>query len=213
MSKFDLVDTLYSDLRYMTHAKAKILREVMLEEDARTILEIGFAQGKSSAYIAAVLEDQGEGSLLTIDMQSATRQSPNIEDVLEKLGLSHRVTPLYCKRSYTWELQRLINAPETPQFDLCFFDGGHTWDSTGFGVVLVDMLLRPGGVMILNDLDWSIGRSPYFKNKPKAMAKYDDDEIASEPVRLVRDTILGKLGYENIRPQDEIMFGVSRKPF
>ncbi len=123
------------------------------------------------------------------------------------------MTVYYCKRSYTWELQRLISAKDRPQFDFCYFDGGHTWDLTGFGVLLVDMLLRPGGVILLDDMDWSIARSPHYKRNEHLTKRYDQDEVDSKPVRLVWDTILKHLGYEHIREYPEQKWGLARKPY
>ncbi|MEZ4597942.1 MAG: hypothetical protein R3C32_14675 [Chloroflexota bacterium] len=45
--------------------------------DLRDLLEIGFYQGKSSAYIGAILEDRGgPGHLLTIDRGDRARNPP-----------------------------------------------------------------------------------------------------------------------------------------
>ncbi len=211
MSKFDLVEKLFEDVPYMRAAQAKVLRELIVAENARDILEIGFYQGKSSAYIAATLEDQGEGNLTTFDMVSARNHSPNIETVLEKTGLSDRVTIFYSKRSYTWELQRLINSDERPSFDFCYFDGGHTWDTSGFGLTLVDMLMRPGGLILLDDMDWSIANSPFFKKNPRMASRFDDDEQTAHPVRLIWDTILPHLGYEHVREYPDQDWGLARK--
>jgi len=212
MSKFELVDELFGDVPYMRLEQAKILKDIIISEGSKDILEIGFYQGKSTTYIAGILEDLGEGSVTTFDLERARKHDPGIETLLEKTGLSHRVTPFFCKRSYTWELQRLINAPERPQFDLCYFDGGHTWDLTGFGVLLVDMLLRPGGLLLLDDMDWSIARSPHYRSNPNLIGRYDADEAAASPVRLVWDTILPHFGYEHVREYKDQRWGLARKP-
>ncbi len=212
MSKLELVEDLFGDVRYMSRAQAETIRDIITTEGARDILEIGFYQGKSTAFIAGILEDIGEGSLSTFDLESARKHEPNVEVLLEKTGLQNRVTVYYCKRSYTWELQRLISAPNRPQFDFCYFDGGHTWDLTGFGVLLVDMLLRPGGTILLDDMNWSMARSPHYDRNPKLRKRYDDDEVEAQPVRLVWEKILKHLGYEHIREYKDERWGLARKP-
>lgn len=213
MSTFETVTARFGDVPYMQEAAAATLRDVLLEAGATDLLEIGFYQGKSSAYMAAILEDRGgAGSLLTVDRTGARDHDPNIDTILDDLELSHRVTPLVAKRSYTWELQRLIADPDGPRFDFCYFDGGHTWDLTGFGVVLVDMLLRPGGLLLLDDMDWAIANSPYYTARPSITQKYDDDEVEAFPVRLVWDTVLPHLGYEQFREYPEHHWGLCRKP-
>ena len=214
MSKFELVDELFGDTPYMRRFEAEILRDIFAEERPSKVIEVGFFQGKSSTFIGAILDDMGgDGHLVTLDMATALRHRPNIETLLEKTGLAHRVTPIFCKRSYTWQLQRLISAPDRPRFDFCYFDGGHTWDSTGLGVLLIDMLLRPGGLILLDDMDWTMRRSRHYQSRPDTLAKFDEDEVDAAPVRLVWQTILRHLGYEHVREYPEAHWGLARKPF
>lgn len=212
MSKLKLVSQLFPDVPHMTAEQANLMRDIIAAEGAHDVLELGFYKGKSSAYIAAILEDLDKGGLSTFDLESARKHEPNIEVLLEKTGLRHRVTTYFCKRSYTWELQRLINTPDRPQFDFCYLDGGHTWDVTGFAVLLVDMLLRPGGTMLLDNMDWSMARSPYYRKNPRNARRFDSDEFESRPVRLVWDTVLEHLGYEHVREYPEQGWGLARKP-
>lgn len=211
MTKFDLVTEKFSSVPYMNHAQAQALRSLILEEDAKQILEIGFYHGKSSCYIAAILEDRGSGTLTTIDRESAKERDPNIHSMLVECGLERRVQPIFCYRSYTWEMQRMISESPSPQFDLCYFDGGHMWDGTGFGLVLVDMLMKPGGLLVLDDMDWSINRSPFFQQNPNLAEQYSPDERAAQTVRLAWDLILPRLGYAHVREIEELHWGVARK--
>lgn len=210
MSKFALVTQKFSTVPYMREAQAVALRELIVANQATRILEIGFYQGKSSAYIAAILEDQNAGHLTTFDIKSAISRKPNIYDLLDACGLAHRVTPIIAYRSYTWELQKLIHARVRP-FDLCYFDGGHTWDNTGFGVLLVDMLLKPSGILVLDDMSWSIASSKYFQEKPALQDRYSEDEAATETVRRVSELILPHLGYTIEQELEELRWGVARK--
>ncbi|APZ53154.1 class I SAM-dependent methyltransferase [Salipiger abyssi] len=211
MSTFDLVTRTFSDIPYMDESRAALLRSILREYEAREILEIGFYQGKSSVYIGAMLEDFGSGRLVTIDKATARDRSPNIFDLMKSTGLERRITPRFAERSYTWELQRMINSQPRPQFDLCYFDGGHQWDRTGFGVVLVDMLLKPGGLLVLDDMNWSMAGSAYHRKNPETMNAYSEDERSAKTVRLAWDTLLPHLGYSHIREYPAIGWGVARK--
>ncbi len=95
MDNFEKVRSLFGNLEYMHHPQAKLLRDLIIECDAQDILEIGFFHGKSSAYIASILEDLGRGHLVTIDRDTAREREPNIEQVLSSLDLAHRVTPIF----------------------------------------------------------------------------------------------------------------------
>ena len=213
MSNIENVKTLFGDLPYMRHRQAMLIRDLIIEHGARDILEIGFYHGKSSAYIAAILEDLGEGHLVTIDRQSVRNREPNIEQVLATLGLGHRVTPIYAQRSYTWEMAKMIQAKPPPQFDFCYFDGGHTWDGTGFGFILVDLLLRPGGWIVFDDIPWTIEAAMQNRTKtPRHWRKFGADEAATPAVKLVFDQLVPHLGYTNKRIINNGQWGIARKP-
>jgi len=211
LSLFDDITRTFGNLPYMQEAQASVLRNLILEEDARNILEIGFFHGKSSAYIAAILEDRGSGKLVTIDQMTARHHQPDINTVLTKAGLSGRVDAVFAERSYTWELQRMISRSPRPVFDLCYFDGGHQWDNTGFGVLLVDMLLRPGGIIVFDDMNWSMATSSYHKRNPRKSLGFSEDERQAQTVRRVWETIMPHLGYSLEREVTEIGWGVARK--
>jgi predicted O-methyltransferase YrrM len=197
----------------MRHPQATLMRDFIIQHDARHILEIGFYHGKSSAYFAAMLEDLGRGHLVTIDLKSARSREPNIDQVLSNLGLAHRVTPVFAERSYTWELAKIIEATPRPQFDLCYFDGGHTWDPTGFGFLLVDMLLRPGGWIVFDDLKWTVEAAMQNRaNPPRHWRACSPDERATPAVKLVFDLLVPHLGYSDMRIVNDGRWGMARKP-
>ena len=212
MSCFEKVRSTFDELPYMRHSQAMLMRDLIIEQDARDILEIGFYHGKSSAYIAAILEDLGRGHLVSIDRHTARKREPNIEQILSTLDLTHRVTPVYAQRSFTWEMAQMIRSTPRPQFDLCYFDGGHTWDATGFGFVLADMLLRPGGWMLFDDLPWTIDAAMKDKEKaPWTWRASSPEERTTPAVRLVFDLLVPHFGYTNQRIVNDGQWGIARK--
>jgi len=213
MDHFDRIDEQFHNLQYMKRPQAEFMRDFIREHDCKNILEVGFFKGKSSAYFAAILEDLGRGHLVTIDKRNAMGLSPNINQVLEQAGLLHRATPIFAERSHTWELGKMIRSGKRPQFDLCYFDGGHTWDVTGFGFFLVDVLLRPGGWIIFDDLDWTISKS--LSRSPQrgdAYKGFSNDEKESPGVRMVFEHLVTHLGYTDIREVSRFSWGIARKP-
>jgi predicted O-methyltransferase YrrM len=214
MSKFDEVTATLGEVPIMTQDRAAVLRDLMRECGARRVLELGTYFGKSAAYMAAILQDEGvsDGHVTTIDRRNMQGRSPNADDHVARVGLSDRVTCVYAKRSHTWEMARMLQAGEGGTFDFCYLDGGHTWDVTGFAFVLVDMLMRPGGIVVVDDLNWTIART--IERNPdaaKLYSSYSEDEKAARPVRLVWNTIVPHLGCrrEILR---EWPWGIARKP-
>ena len=146
------VDRMFPDLLYMTLEQATFLDRLLKQHHLTRCLELGFFHGKSSAFIAAILRDIGEGHLVTIDRKNALQREPDIFQVLAALDLGSWVTVSYEQRSYTWKLMRMLEQAERPVFDFCYIDAAHTWDDTGFAFFLVDELLRPGGWLLFDDL-------------------------------------------------------------
>jgi predicted O-methyltransferase YrrM len=127
-----LVDESFGGLPYMTTRQALSLGALIEREGLRNLLELGTFHGKSAACMAAVLEALGRGSLVTIDRVDVETKNPNVHEILESLELSYRVQVYLEPRSLTWRLMRLFEAHQSPCFDFCYFDGGHSWDVTGF---------------------------------------------------------------------------------
>lgn len=212
-STFDRVGRQVRGLQYMSHGRAEFMRDFIRRHDISSILEIGFFKGKSTAYFAAILEDLGRGHVTTIDKASALEHRPNIHAVLEATGLAGRVTPVFADRSHTWELGKMVRKHPRPRFDFCYFDGGHTWDVTGFGFVLVDMLLEPGGWIIFDDLDWTIEASlASSPHREKSYRRYGEDERSFPGVRMVFETLVKEFGYGSMGEVERFSWGIARKP-
>lgn len=135
-----------------SRALAQFVRHI----GAREVLELGTAHGGSACWLAAGLRLNGGGTLTTMDRDTA----PPVGHLLKSAGVAGMTRVVRTSRSYTWELMRLIQANTVdyrcnPQFDFCFIDGAHNWDTDGFAFFLVEKLLRPGGWLVFDDLDWT----------------------------------------------------------
>ncbi len=205
------VEQMFAALPYMTLAQAGWLEQFLGERGLSRCIELGFFHGKSSAFIAAMLEERGAGHLTTIDREEARQRDPNIDVVLETLGLSHRVTRYYEASSYTWRLMRLLEESPAPRFDFCYIDGGHSWDVSGFGFLLTDRLLVPGGWVLFDDLDWTYARMLAADGPvPGWLAQKPKDEIETAQVRQVWELLVkGHPGYDSFGEKGQ--WGFARK--
>lgn len=152
------------DLPYMTLKKAERLRKILRKYSCKQLLELGFFHGVSSMYMAAVLDEMGQGKLTTIDKTIARNKKPNIEQLAAELGLAHRIEPIYEERTYLWRLMKFIE--EGRRFDFCYLDGGHNWRDTGFAFYLVDQLLVDGGIILFDDFNWTPEGKPWAVDWP-----------------------------------------------
>jgi predicted O-methyltransferase YrrM len=210
MSVFDDVSKLELSPAKLSNEDVAALRHRLLGEAPLSILELCQESSKLTLYLAALLEDQGKGTLTTFHGNTGASSDP-IKDYLTQLGLLGRILSIQSGRSYTWAIKRLLAAEERLEFDVCVLSGNKTWDTSGFSAVLADMLLRPGGLMVLTDINWSMASSPYFKSRPDLAQKYAPDEQRACPVQLVMDLILPHLGYEVIDAPECKSFGLARK--
>lgn len=149
---------------HMTVSQAETITNLILENEFQNIIELGFRHGVSTCYMAGALDELGEGSITTIDLNSAIDTNPNIEFLLDSLGLSSYVNVFYEPTSYTWRLMKILEEDPEPRFDFCYLDGAHDWFTDGFAFFLVDKLLKPGGLIVFDDLDWTYETSPSLKN-------------------------------------------------
>lgn len=139
-------------------------------------LELGFAHGVSSVWIASALEANGSGSLTSVDILSAHDRSPTAAATVDRADLTSRVELVYEETSYTWFLHRklreqLRDHAIEPLYDFVFIDGAHTWDADGFAFLLVDRLLKPGGWILLDDMDWTLD-AERFPEVPDAQRQF-----------------------------------------
>lgn len=169
---FNDANHLLKELPVINDAKAKVIYDFIRRIKPDHILELGFFHGKSTCYMAAALEENGGGVITTIDSRQAKNLSPNIQNVLAKARLEKYVNIIYSDISYNWELMKIIqDHSDKPHscdsiFDLCFIDGAHTWNTDGLAFFLTEKLLRPGGWIIFDDVDWSYSKSPSLRNSP-----------------------------------------------
>jgi predicted O-methyltransferase YrrM len=129
------------------------------EHGFRDCLELGFYQGVGSVYIAAALESNGAGTLTGVDLAETAELKPGAVDLLERAGLSQRVNLVFEDGGYVWFLYRTLREQLRddriePLYDFVFLDGAHTWDVDALAFASVDRLLKPGGWILFDDLDW-----------------------------------------------------------
>ena len=166
----------------------------IVEHKLRNCLELGFYHGVSSAYIAAALQDLGGGSLTTIDRCDDVgigirNLSPNIGEVLAKLALQDYVTYFFEPTSYLWRLMRMLEDDARPRFDFCYIDGAHSWFVDGFAFFLVERLLRPGGWILFDDLDWTYEDSESLKDTDLVRSMPKEEKMTPQ-VRKVYELLV-----------------------
>jgi predicted O-methyltransferase YrrM len=176
---FEEVAAALDGIPYTKPDKGRIFYEFVLENAPQEILELGFAHGVSTCYMAAALDEIGSGRIFTIDKLNAADRDPDVNMLSIRLGLSKYIEPVFAPTSFTWEMRRMLAESDKPRFDFVFQDGGHTWDVAGFSFFLIDRLLRPGGWVVFDDLKWTL-ESSSLASKPRVRDLPDDERKAAQ---------------------------------
>lgn len=158
--KFEVVHSHVKDVPYMGLQKGKVMYDFILREQPTNVLELGFAHGTGSCYIAAALGEIGRGRLTSVDLLSSTEREPNLEALLARTGLEPYVEIVREHDSYTWFLKKKIEERTEsgicqPLYDFCFIDGSKNWTVDGAAFFMVDKLLRHNGWVLFDDYSWT----------------------------------------------------------
>jgi predicted O-methyltransferase YrrM len=165
--RFDDVAAAVAGIPFMTPELGRRVYDHVRETRPERALELGTAHGVSAAYIAAALEAGGAGELTTVD-HGGVAYDPSPEEVLARAGLAHRVTVVREYSSYNWFLKREIEAASDgsgncePRYGFCYLDGSKNWNIDGLAVILIEKLLKPGGWLLMDDLEWTYESNPWI---------------------------------------------------
>lgn len=160
--KFNAIAKIVHGIPYTQVERGKKLYEHILEHQPENCLELGFAHGVASCYIAAALHELGKGTLTCVDLKDSRDRDPNLERLLQTAGLEEFVVIKREQNSYNWFLKKDVvdnskNNACTPIYDFCFIDGAKNWTIDGLAFFLVDKLLRKEGFILFDDYRWSYG--------------------------------------------------------
>jgi predicted O-methyltransferase YrrM len=160
--------------------RGRILYDFIRKHRLTRCLELGFAHGVGTIWIAGAVHSLGEGKVVAVDNQSALERAPSAEDLVNRAGLQHLVNLHFDPVSYTWHLKRNLEAYAQEPFDFVFIDGAHSWDTDGFAFFLVEKALRPGGWILFDDLDWSYSKSPAALTKEFVRSLTDEQKNTAQ---------------------------------
>jgi len=146
---------------FIERQHAERLYDLVVAEKPHRILELGIAHGTATCYIAAALEEIGDGLITAVDLiEAADIFRPSPEEQLAATGLSRFAEIVRTKTGYNWFLhdniaRNTVDDVCREEYDLCIIDGAKNWTSEGAAFFFVDKLLKPGAWIIFDDYLWS----------------------------------------------------------
>jgi predicted O-methyltransferase YrrM len=145
------------DLPLVDAEVGALLRVLTIAARATRVLEIGTAIGYSGVWMAAALPPGG----MLITMEVDESRAKTARDNFAKAGLADRANVV------VGDAGRMLHKISGP-FDLIFQDG----DKQQYGPMLDRLvaLLRPGGLLVTDNVLWSGDVVPGFNRKPQQNA-------------------------------------------
>ncbi|GLR19020.1 class I SAM-dependent methyltransferase [Portibacter lacus] len=159
--KFENIHKRVKNVPFISKTNAKSLYEFIITNKPTNILELGIAHGTASCYIAAALDEIGNGKLTCVDLiEVKDAFIPTIEDQL--LDLSKYVEVHRMQSGYNWflhnEIKSCSNNEENickTKYDLIIIDGPKNWTIDSSSFFLCDKLLNENGWIIWDDYSWT----------------------------------------------------------
>lgn len=144
--------------------EGQFLERIVSKVKPAVSLEVGLAYGVSTLFICKGLETVHKPRHIVIDPNQFT---PNpSHDCYEGIGLLNlrkagyeHIIEFHDEPSYL-ALPSLLR--DGVKIDFAFIDGWHTFDFASVDFFYVDLLLRPGGIVVIDDTDfpsvWKLAR-------------------------------------------------------
>jgi predicted O-methyltransferase YrrM len=156
MEQLDSLTLALAGIPHMTPEQGQAITDFICEHELRHCLELGFAHGVGTAYITRAVQALGSGSVTAIDLEAARQRQPDIYTTLNRAGIDSATVEIYFEPScYTWRLMKFLEAGRAGTFDFIYLDGAHAWLPDGFAFLLGKRLLRPGGWILFDDINWT----------------------------------------------------------
>jgi len=127
------------------------LRDLLVAENAQVVIEIGLAYGSSALAIGEALISQGHHGTKHVIIDAYQHRFQNAGwEAIASAGLSN-LCMLLPERSQL-ALPRLVT--EDFVADAAFVDGSHLFHNVFVDLYFLRELIRPGGLIILDDCQW-----------------------------------------------------------
>ncbi|MBQ6813451.1 MAG: class I SAM-dependent methyltransferase [Methanobrevibacter sp.] len=160
-------------------------------EEPITVAEIGIGIGATSVEITKRLRETDSYYFFSFkedvkELNADLRNTDYCKCNLYPMGNSHATYD-----SYTWNLSSLC-LKNNVKFDLAFLDGAHSFFHDALAAVLLKKLIKPGGVLIFDDVFWSHQKSPTqnSKQKPQHLKDFTIEQLETEQIRRVIDLFM-----------------------
>lgn len=151
---------------WCTNKKATTLMNLVFLTRPQVIVEIGVFGGKSLVPMAYALKHLGSGIVYGIDPWAASESLVGQTEEANRewwgkidheaiyRGLVSKVKQFNLQKHVQLLKTSSARAPAIPNIDILHIDGNHSEETSVFDVLKWVPLVRKGGIIIFDDLDW-----------------------------------------------------------
>lgn len=169
----------------------KFLEKFIESPKPITVAEIGVGVGATSVEIVKRLRNIDSFYFFSFenDVRALETDLKNLDYckcTLYPMGNSHKVYD-----SYNWNLSSLC-LENKMLFDLVYLDGAHSFFHDALATVLLKRLIKPNGILIFDDVEWTFGKSPTVnpEKRPQTLNELTPEQIITPHVRRVIDVFM-----------------------
>ena len=162
-----------------------------LSEEPINIAEIGVGIGATSIEIVKRLRNNDSFYFFSFENEVTELN----EDLKELDYCNCNLHPMGNSRtlydSYNWKLSSLCLENEI-SFDLAYLDGAHTFFHDGLATCLLKKLIKPGGILIFDDVFWSFSKSPTMnpEKRPQTLQELNYEQIKTPQILRVIEVLM-----------------------
>lgn len=156
----------------------------------RVIAELGIYKGDTSIQIARMMQEWN-GALHVFDFEHRIAEFRERVSKEELRGVVYHPNSDKYQDSYCWSLAKYVSS-EATTFNYVFIDGAHTWNIDALAFLLVDRILRQGGIVDFDDYHWTIEASPSMNPNawPIANDLYTAEQMKIRQVKMIIDKLV-----------------------
>lgn len=129
-----------------------VLRDVLIDDDVRSVIEVGLAYGSSALAIAEALATRPATATTHIVIDPHQDQFDNVGwEIVTSAGCAAGCTLL--TQPSQLALPRMV--ADGVIVDAAFVDGSHVFHNVFVDLHFLRELVRPGGLIVLDDCQWA----------------------------------------------------------